>query len=85
MSEKCINFSEALILQESLHRKKYRTSSPIPDMDLARSLGLIIINERKFADEIEKLDNLFEHVDEMSKRHLRRLKDIEIAVMRVKW
>ena len=54
-------------------------------MDLARSLGLIIINERKFADEIEKLDNLFEHVDETNKRHLRRLKDIEIAVMRVKW
>ena len=72
---------------EKFYRKEYRRSSPIPtkDFDLARSLGLVIISERKFTDEIEKLDSLVEHVEETNKRHLRRLKDIEIAVMRVKW
>ena len=76
-------------ISENFEKEKFRTSSPIltalQDCDLARSLGLIIINERKFADEIEKLDSLVEHVEETNKRHLRRLKDIEIAVMRVKW
>ena len=74
---------------EIFDQKDFRTSSPIPtaieDCDLAQSLGLIIINEKKFADEIEKLDSLVEHVEETNERHLRRLKDIEIAVMRVKW
>ena len=74
-------------LSETFYKKEYRTSSPIPtkDFDQARSLGLLVISERKLADEIEKLDSLVQHVEETNKRHLRRLKDIEIAVMRVKW
>ena len=82
------NFSQNFD-KKNFDKKIFRTSSPIQtaqeDCDLARNLGLIIINERKFADEIEKLDSQVEHVEETNKRHLRRLKDIEIAVMRVKW
>ena len=74
-------------LSENFYKQECRTSSPIPtkDFELARSLGLVIISERKFADEIEKLDGLVEQIEETNRRHLRRLKDIEIAVMRVKW
>ena len=79
------DFQEIIETLEFSFSEFRRSSLPKnDDLSFAEDLGLMIIDERRFSEEFEKQDEILALIDDVSKRHLRRLKDIEVAVMRVK-